>query len=414
MSCSSAARRAVFGARAQLVGDHRRQARDLDRVAQHVLAVARAELQPAEQLHQLGVHRVHVRLEQRLLALLHHVVVDLGLGLVVGLLDARRVDAAVLDELLERQLRDLAPHRVERGQHDRRGRLVDDEVDARDVLERADVAALAADDAALHVVGGQRHERHGRLRRVAGGQPLHARGEDVARAPRRPRGAPPPRPGARCAPSRGGPPPRPRAAAPPGLRAGQPRRRARARARACSAASRGPASRCSSSREALATGALASRPGRRSAPRATPRAGGCAPPCAAISSRRSRSASSGSPSRRVRRLASRRSGARRPRRRPPAAGAARRVVSTTDPAGCVCVLPRTAHAATAATQATAITIKASMAFSPRPGAAPPIRRPGQQVSRGAPGPRRSRVGCFLRFRSLIMNKAERQPGFCET
>ena len=56
------------------------------------------------------------------------------------------------DQLLERQLRDLASHRVEGGQHHRRGRLVDDEVDARDVLERADVAPLAADDPPLHVV----------------------------------------------------------------------------------------------------------------------------------------------------------------------------------------------------------------------------------------------------------------------
>ena len=98
---------------------------------QDVLPVAGAELQPAEQLHQLRVQRVHVGLEQRLLALLHDVVVDLGLGLVVGLLDPGRVDAPVRDQLLERQPGDLAPHRVEAGQHDGRRRLVDDQVDAR-------------------------------------------------------------------------------------------------------------------------------------------------------------------------------------------------------------------------------------------------------------------------------------------
>ena len=78
---------------------------------------------------------------------------ELGLGLVVGLLDPRRVDAPVLQQLLERHARDLAAHAVEAGEDDRVGRVVDDEVDAGEVLQRADVAALAADDAALHVVG---------------------------------------------------------------------------------------------------------------------------------------------------------------------------------------------------------------------------------------------------------------------
>ena len=50
------------------------------------------------------------------------------------------------------------------------------------VLERADVAALAADDAALHVVGGQVDHRDGRLGDVVGGGPLDAEREDVAGA----------------------------------------------------------------------------------------------------------------------------------------------------------------------------------------------------------------------------------------
>ena len=50
------------------------------------------------------------------------------------------------------------------------------------MLEGADVAALAADDAALHVVGGELDDGHGRLGRVAGGEALHDDGEDVADA----------------------------------------------------------------------------------------------------------------------------------------------------------------------------------------------------------------------------------------
>ena len=165
------------------VGHHRRQVRALDRVREHVLAVARAVLQAAEDADQLGVEALDVGVERRLLAGLDDVALELGLGLVVGLLDPGRVDAAVREELLERHAGDLAAHAVEAGQDHGVRRVVDDEVDAGEVLQRADVAALAADDAALHVVGGQLDDGHGRLGRVAGGETLHDDGEDVAHAP---------------------------------------------------------------------------------------------------------------------------------------------------------------------------------------------------------------------------------------
>ena len=132
--------------------------------------------------HHLRVEAADVGVEAGLLARLHHVALELGLGLVVGLLDPRRVDAAVLEQLLERHAGDLAPHAVEARQDDGVRGVVDDEVDAGEVLQRADVAALAADDAALHVVGGELDDRHGRLGGVAGGHPLHDDGEDVAHA----------------------------------------------------------------------------------------------------------------------------------------------------------------------------------------------------------------------------------------
>ena len=86
------------------------------------------------------------------------------------------------EQLLERHPGDLAADAVEAGEDHGVRRVVDDEVDAGEVLERADVAALAADDAALHVVGGQLDHGHGRLGRVAGGEALHDDGEDVAHA----------------------------------------------------------------------------------------------------------------------------------------------------------------------------------------------------------------------------------------
>jgi hypothetical protein len=84
-----------------------------------------------EELGQLGVEALDVGLEDGLLAQLGDVRLELGLRLVVGLLDARRMDAPVLQELLEGHAGDLAAHAVERAEDDGVGRVVDDEVDAR-------------------------------------------------------------------------------------------------------------------------------------------------------------------------------------------------------------------------------------------------------------------------------------------
>src|SRR5215471_16665889 len=58
-------------------------------------------------------------------------------------------------------------------------RVVDDEVDAGEVLESTDVATLAPNDPALHVVGGELHDRHRGLGRVARSDPLQSVGDQV-------------------------------------------------------------------------------------------------------------------------------------------------------------------------------------------------------------------------------------------
>ena len=151
---------------AELGGHDPAEVHDLEGVLEHVLAVARAVAQAAEDLDELLVEVPAVRLEHGLLPGLLDVVLDLRLRLVVHLLDPRRMDAPVLDQLHERQLRGLAADAVERREDDGLRRVVDDEVDAGQVLERADVPALPADDAALHVVGRELDERDGRLGRV--------------------------------------------------------------------------------------------------------------------------------------------------------------------------------------------------------------------------------------------------------
>ena len=109
-------------------------------------------------------------------------VVHLAAGLLHHFLDAGGMDAAVHDELLQRDAGDLAAHRIERGDDDGLRGVVDDQIDAGGGFEGADVAALAADDAALHVVVGQRHHGDRGLGHVVGGALLNRQGDDVAGA----------------------------------------------------------------------------------------------------------------------------------------------------------------------------------------------------------------------------------------
>src|SRR4029453_299809 len=165
---------------AQLGGHDAGQVGGLDQVAEYVLAVGGAVLEPSQHADQLGVQVGDADLEAGVLAGPAHLPLDLLLGPFVGLLDAGRMDAAVGDQLLQGEAADLAPDRVEAGQQDRPGGGVDDQVDAGARLEGTDVAALAADDAALHVVGGQGEDRHRRLRGLLGGDPLDGQGDDLA------------------------------------------------------------------------------------------------------------------------------------------------------------------------------------------------------------------------------------------
>src|SRR4051794_11725481 len=89
------------------------------------------------------------------------------------------MNAAVLEQLLQRKPSHLAAYAVEaRQQHGARC-VIDDEVDSGERLEGADVPALAADDPPLQLVGLELHRRDRRLDRVPAGHALHAGGEDA-------------------------------------------------------------------------------------------------------------------------------------------------------------------------------------------------------------------------------------------
>ena len=86
---------------------------NFDRVTQHVLAVRRAEVQAAKELHEIRIEPADSDLIDRRFRRLLHDLVDLGASPADHLLDSRGMDASIDEEALEGALRDLAADRVE-------------------------------------------------------------------------------------------------------------------------------------------------------------------------------------------------------------------------------------------------------------------------------------------------------------
>ena len=132
-------------------------------MAQHILAKAGAVLQTADELDQVGMQAVNAQLHNGFVALALHLNFQFAAALVDSLLDAGRVDTAISNQAFQRHAGDLAAGLVKAGQRDSLRRVVNDEVTAGGGLQGTDVAALAANDAALHLVAGQRHNADGGL-----------------------------------------------------------------------------------------------------------------------------------------------------------------------------------------------------------------------------------------------------------
>src|SRR5208337_1485338 len=121
-------------------------------MGEDVLAIARAVVEPAQSLDELGRHIVQADVEDDFLAFLVDLLGDLSRDLLDDLLDTRRMDPPVGYEPLEGNPSYLAAYRVEARDDDGLGRIVYYYFDACESLECADIAALPADDPTLHLV----------------------------------------------------------------------------------------------------------------------------------------------------------------------------------------------------------------------------------------------------------------------
>ena len=148
-------------------------------VLQQVLAVGRTVFHLADHADQFGVQSVDAEVYRRALADLDDLLLDLLLDLGHHLLDAGGVDTSVGDQLVQGQTCDFAAHGVESRKDDRLGGVVDDDLDARRGLQGADIAALAADDAALDLVALDVEHRHGIFDGRFGRHALDRRDDDA-------------------------------------------------------------------------------------------------------------------------------------------------------------------------------------------------------------------------------------------
>ena len=146
---------------------------------EHVLTKRGTVAQGTKGLDDLGVQVVDAGIEGSLLASLAHALLNQVGGLVIHLLDAGRVNAAVSDKVLKGHAGGLATDRIEARKHNGLGRIIDHEVDTGNLLEGADVATLAANDATLEVIGRNVHGGNGNLGSVVGGTTLNRQGEDL-------------------------------------------------------------------------------------------------------------------------------------------------------------------------------------------------------------------------------------------
>ena len=107
--------------------------------------------------------------------------VDFLAALLHRFFDVGGMYTAVGNQTLEGKTRNFASYRVEAGDRNGFGRIVDNKIHTRERFDGADVAAFTTDNAALHFIVGQIHRRNGRFGNLIGGTALNGERNDVPR-----------------------------------------------------------------------------------------------------------------------------------------------------------------------------------------------------------------------------------------
>ncbi|MBT9163441.1 MAG: hypothetical protein DDT24_00348 [Chloroflexi bacterium] len=138
-----------------LRGQCRRQLRDLQAVAKHILPVAKTILETPQQADDLRVQPNNPRLKCNPLPFSLNIGLYLLLCLLYHFLDATGVDSTIPNELFQRNPGNLAPHWVKARETHRLGGIINDEVSPGSRLQRPYVASLPTDKPAFHLITGK-------------------------------------------------------------------------------------------------------------------------------------------------------------------------------------------------------------------------------------------------------------------
>ena len=135
-----------------------RQVGDLFGVVEDLLSVGGAEAEDAEVSDHLRMKALEPDIEHGGLSFFLDPLGDFQAGFGDCLFNPSRMDPAVDYELVEGDPRHLPADRVKAADDHGLGRVVDDDVDAGRLLQGPDVAALATDDPALHILRRERQD----------------------------------------------------------------------------------------------------------------------------------------------------------------------------------------------------------------------------------------------------------------
>ena len=119
---------------------------------QEILAVGRAILHLTDEADKLGVHPVDAKVDDGALPRLNDFLFDLLTHLGDDLLNACRVNATILYQLMQGKACHLTAHGIEATQHDGLGGIINDDLNPCSCFEGTDITTFTTDDTALDLV----------------------------------------------------------------------------------------------------------------------------------------------------------------------------------------------------------------------------------------------------------------------
>ena len=128
---------------------------NFDGMLQRILTIAGTETHLTQQANQFGMDAVYANFQSSGLTILTDHGLHFLLGFLNHFLDSGGVNTSIQNQLLQRNLRDLSPHRIETGKDNRFRSVIDDQIHTSQCLQRADVAAFTTNNTPLHLVAGQ-------------------------------------------------------------------------------------------------------------------------------------------------------------------------------------------------------------------------------------------------------------------